>query len=508
MAKVDLQKLKSYSKEELTSFFFSYIEKIYEDYKTILPRNKFSALMTSFLKDFITKLTIEEYQNLETIFNLKARNYLNNYLNNSDIITKAVKYFVKENIDVLESPIKELNKIVNYFKSINFFPNDVLVVNLIQNVPELKIILDNIVKQNSTSLELKGLSYIFRTELAVFIGEIYCDLYNVSYRNHISDEELLENITDDSFHTYLVEIGGIPLLSVDEEKRLGKILLEKGPGYEEAKKRFIEGNLRLVVSVAKRYSTYGAEFLDLIEEGNLGLMVAVDHFDVNKGYRFSTYATWWIMQAVTRAVAYHGRSLRIPLHVYEFFIKVRKAKKVLAQVLGRYPLDQEVADYLDVPLAKIEDFNKYGPDAVSIHDPYLNGSLEDGKTIEDFIVDENNSHIEEDILQKELATTLDNVMNKLLDERQIEILKRRFGFYGEPQTLEEVGQGLGITRERVRQLEKRALFKLHNNRESRYQLASFLSEEFQSKVEDETLDYEKWRIYEDYKKRIRSKDED
>ncbi len=500
MEKVNLKKLKSYSQEELTSFFFSYIEKLYEEYKTIIPKDKFVSLMTDFLKEFVPNITEEEYRHLDEIFNLNACNYFNNYLNNSDTITKVIKSFVKNNVDVLGSPLNELNKIVNYFNSIKFFPDAILVTNLIKNVPELRSILNNIVNQNSLNLEKKGLNYVFRSELSSFIGEVYCNLYDINYRDCLSKEELLENVSDDSITTYLIEIGEIPLLTLEEEKSLGKIIKEHGEGYDTAKNRFIEGNLRLVVSIAKKYCNYGVEYLDLIEEGNIGLMIAVDRFDVDKGYKFSTYATWWIRQSIGRAVAYNSKNIRIPVHLYEFFSKVIKTKKELTQKLGRYPLDQEIADYLEVPLSRIEDFNKYGQDTISINQPFSR-EVDDGGEVADFIIDEYNSHIEDDIIKKELRTTMEFVLNKVLDARAREVLKRRFGFYGKCETLEEIGDEFGITRERVRQVENKSLKILKDNHESRWHLGSYVSGEFQDQVEEETLDYERHRIYEDYKKR-------
>ena len=305
------------------------------------------------------------------------------------------------------------------------------------------------------------------------------DLYNVFNENNIAivsedanedgtneddgdkllldDEILTKDLTiNDPVRMYLKEIGQIKLLTMQEELDLADRILE---GDEQAKTILAEANLRLVVSIAKRYVGRGMLFLDLIQEGNIGLMKAVDKFDVTKGYKFSTYATWWIRQAITRAIADQARTIRVPVHMVETINKLARIQRQLTLELNREPTEQELAKKMNVSIDKIREIYKISQEPVSLETPI---GEEDDSHLGDFIKDERNMSPEEyatnEMLKDEIADVL-----LTLTEREEKVIRLRFGLEdGKSRTLEEVGQMFGVTRERIRQIEAKALRKLRH----------------------------------------------
>ena len=269
-------------------------------------------------------------------------------------------------------------------------------------------------------------------------------------------------VVDDPVRMYLKEIGRVPLLVNDEEMQLAHRMAE---GDESAKQRLVEANLRLVVSIAKRYVGKGMFFLDLIQEGNLGLIKAVDKFDYQKGYKFSTYATWWIRQAITRAIADQARTIRIPVHMVETIHKVSRATRQLLQENGREPTAEEIAEVINMSPDKVREVMKVAQDPVSLETPI--GEEEDSH-LGDFIPDEDSPAPAEAASQAMLREQLIDVL-RTLTPREEQVLTLRFGLEdGRPRTLEEVGRVFDITRERIRQIEAKALRKLrHPSRSKR-----------------------------------------
>ena len=286
----------------------------------------------------------------------------------------------------------------------------------------------------------------------------------------VEDDTALSSNTkiNDSVRMYLKEIGRVPLLSADEEVALA---LRIQDGDTEAKQELAEANLRLVVSIAKRYVGRGMQFLDLIQEGNMGLMKAVEKFDHTKGFKFSTYATWWIRQAITRAIADQARTIRIPVHMVETINKLVRVQRQLLQDLGREPTPEEIGAEMDLPTEKVREILKIAQEPVSLETPI---GEEDDSHLGDFIEDDNATSPADHTAYALLKEQLDEVLEQLTD-REENVLRLRFGLdkNGEIRTLEQVGQVFGVTRERIRQIEAKALRKLRHPSRSK-QLKDFL----------------------------------
>jgi RNA polymerase primary sigma factor len=276
------------------------------------------------------------------------------------------------------------------------------------------------------------------------------------------DQRYLDDIADDSVRLYLREIGKIPLLSADEELELARRVVA---GEKEAKDKMAEANMRLVVSIAKRYVGRGLDLLDLIQEGNTGLLRAVEKFDPDKGFKFSTYATWWIRQAITRAIADQARTIRIPVHMVETINKLLRTQRRLTQELNREPTNEEIAEAMELDVDKVEHIMKIKQDIAS-----LDASIRDDEeesVLSDFIEDEDTISPEESATNQLLKEQVKGMLGALT-EREQKILKLRFGLEdGRQHTLEEVGQEFSVTRERIRQIEAKALAKLRKHKDAK-----------------------------------------
>ena len=312
-------------------------------------------------------------------------------------------------------------------------------------------------------------------DLPVLDDDLLPELDDLSQVEEVPEEEVTDTdalmdtfATDDPVRMYLKEIGKVPLLTPEEEQELARRM---NAGDEEAKRRMTEANLRLVVSIAKRYVGRGMLFLDLIQEGNLGLIKAVEKFDVEKGYKFSTYATWWIRQAITRAIADQARTIRIPVHMVETINKTIRVSRQLLQELGHDPSAEEIAAEMNMPVDKVRDILKIAQEPVSLETPI--GEEEDSH-LGDFIPDEDASEPSEAASFSLLREQLEEVLDTLAP-REKKVLELRFGIAdGRTRTLEEVGKEFNVTRERIRQIEAKALRKLRHPSRSK-KLRDFLN---------------------------------
>ena len=344
-------------------------------------------------------------------------------------VTEINNFFMGDNLQT-----EQMEQIYNYLEQ-----------NNIDVIPE--VIDDSILKENDSMLDDDVDDEFLKNE------EEDIDLDAI---------DLLEGIgTEDPVRMYLKEIGTVPLLSAEEEIRLAK---RKAEGDVNAKERLIEANLRLVVSIAKRYTGRGMSFLDLVQEGNLGLIKGVEKFDYTKGYKLSTYATWWIRQSVTRALADQARTIRVPVHMVETINKLIRVSRQLLQELGREPTPEEIAKEMDMPVERVREILKISQEPVSLETPI--GEEEDSH-LGDFIQDDNVPVPADAAAFTLLKEQLEEVLGTLT-EREQKVLTLRFGLEdGRARTLEEVGKEFNVTRERIRQIEAKALRKLRHPSRSR-----------------------------------------
>ena len=296
------------------------------------------------------------------------------------------------------------------------------------------------------------------------------DMAALGAEEEFSDEDLeitdenVDQTADDSVKMYLREIGKIPLLSQEEEQELARRVVK---GDKKARDKMIEANMRLVVSVAKKYSGRGLDFLDLIQEGNTGLLRAVEKFDPDKGFKFSTYATWWIRQAVTRAIADQERTIRIPVHMVETINKLLRASRKLTAELNREPTTEEIAKEMDIDVEKVDYIMRIKQDIASLDQSVGKDGDDEDSVLGDFVEDEERISPEDSAANQMLKEQLAEIISTL-SEREQKIIKLRFGIGGgRPHTLEEVGAEFSVTRERIRQIEAKALSKLRKNKDTK-----------------------------------------
>ncbi len=415
-------------------------EHIYELYSEIILEQETTEINLDELETLIRERLYQEISELDFI-RLFNDNYIPSMKENSN--PKDAIYDIEDHLEKLGYTLS-IDQIIYLLKNNNFIYSCI----------------KKIVNKNKRQITTGDIDLITDSFLLSSLIENYCELNNIKIKSDF-DITQLENLPD-GVQLYLESIN-LPLLSPLEEK---KLFIEYNEGSEKAKDILIERNLRLVVNIARRHQNRGLDLLDLIQEGNLGLIKAVEEFKVMKGYKFSTYATWWIRQAITRAIADKGRNIRIPVHNYEMIGKVKKCETRLSYELGRDPTIEEVAKAMDMPLEDLKFLKSVSNDTTSI-----NQSVGDDEDTElgAFIKDESAS-VEEDYIASELPRQIEDLFNKVtsLTPKEKMILIKRFGIIdGDPKTLEEVGQELKVTRERIRQIEKKALRKLRNSRYAR-----------------------------------------
>lgn len=338
------------------------------------------------------------------------------------------------------------------------------ITNAIPDAPENAELLDSIYTELADASVTVTTNGAPEEDIAAIAADAMSDEWSLEDGEEVvvEDQHYLDDIADDSVRLYLREIGKIPLLSSEEELELAKRVVD---GDKDAKDKMAEANMRLVVSIAKRYVGRGLDLLDLIQEGNTGLLRAVEKFDPDKGFKFSTYATWWIRQAITRAIADQARTIRIPVHMVETINKLLRTQRRLTQELNREPTNEEIAQAMDLEVDKVEHIMKIKQDISS-----LDASIRDDEeesVLADFIEDEDTISPEESATNQLLKEQVKGMLGALT-EREQKILKLRFGLEdGKQHTLEEVGQEFSVTRERIRQIEAKALAKLRKHKDAK-----------------------------------------
>ena len=376
----------------------------------------------------------------------------------------------KESDEPVKTPEEKLNELLEKGKKAGK-----LTAKELECIEELNLD-SEVVDKFYEALEANGIDIdIAGADLLPPIDDVLPDVEDLAGIEEVTEEEINDTdalvdsfSTDDPVRMYLKEIGKVPLLTPEEEIELATRMSQ---GDEDAKHRMTEANLRLVVSIAKRYVGRGMLFLDLIQEGNLGLIKAVEKFDYTKGYKFSTYATWWIRQAITRAIADQARTIRIPVHMVETINKTIRVSRQLLQELGHDPSAEEIAREMDMPVEKVRDILKIAQEPVSLETPI--GEEEDSH-LGDFIPDEDASEPSEAASFSLLREQLEEVLDTLAP-REKKVLELRFGIVdGRTRTLEEVGKEFNVTRERIRQIEAKALRKLRHPSRSK-KLRDFLN---------------------------------
>jgi len=467
---INSKKLQQLSSQQILELLFpTLINSVYKNFDYVgIPENEFYDIVleeiddskkfyrgepayTEYLKNNV-KNAIINYVKASLLEKSKAAIIINNYI---------IKFF-RKNISY-EDAIKNLKKLSSFFQKYNYIPGPDIIMFLSKENIFFVNSIKSFMEKYKNKISIGKLERLFDDSTLILMIETYCSLIGIKIEDYdeVESEEDYQDdfVNTDAVKAYLREIGKIPLLSQEEEQILAQKVAE---GDEHAKNVFVESNLRLVVSIARRYQSRGLPFLDLIQEGTLGLIKAVEKFDVSKGFKFSTYATHWIRQAITRAIADQGRNIRIPVHMHEKIGNYKRVISTLERKLNREPTINEIAKEMGVSIAEATKLYKLQCDTVSINT--IIG--DDGDTeLEDFIPSSDESI--EDIT---ISSTLQSEVRKLMEDcglkaREKEILMLRFGFNdADPMSLEEVGKRFGITRERVRQIEAKAIKKIRNSR--------------------------------------------
>ena len=406
---------------------------------------------------------------------VKLQNFVKKALDKNNVTYKEMAKFIDEENFTTEQAAKiydelakvNLNIILDEEKEVNKRENIDLLAKFPQEIEEGNLEDADVDVEKLPSEDVTSMAELDIEPNLEDITEIEKDILLDDMKNI----DFVENLNvDDPVKMFLKEIGKIPLLTFEEENKLAERMVQ---GDSNAKKQLIESNLRLVVSIAKKYIGRGMHFLDLIQEGNLGLIKAVDKFDQSKGYKFSTYATWWIRQAITRAIADQARTIRIPVHMVETINKLIRTSRHLLQTLGREPTPEEIAAELEMPVEKVREVLKVAQEPISLETPV---GEEDESNLGNFIPDDEAPSPSEQAADVLLREHIEDVMSTLTP-REAKVLKLRFGLQdGRMRTLEEVGREFMVTRERIRQIEAKALRKLrHPSRSKR--LKDFMNTE-------------------------------
>lgn len=470
---ITFEELRKYSIDDLKKILLPVIKREKQKYLFAEIEEKIlNEILNNSIEELKEKISTGQYSLYDRlfveIFEEKINTYIVSKVENQSPNEGLVKEFIDLEISgYKKDALKEIRKLSLFFDKFDFSPTLDFCVELLNNT-KINKLMKTIFDNNKKDIIKDNIESITNDELTATLIECYCMVNNISLEEDEEKEEKEEKIPNntaggytegDIYKLYINEVAKYPLLKYEQEKEIAERIKQND---EEAKKLLIESNLRLVVSIAKRYVGHGIQFIDLIQEGNIGLMTAVEKYDSSKGFRFSTYATWWIKQAITRALADKSRNIRLPVHVYEKMTRINKARTDLSRELGREPTIKEIALKTRLSEQSVSDTIKLQLDSVSI-----NTEIGDDEKSElgDFIPSDEDSPEEQTIIN----TLPDNIKNLLLEchlkEKEIKILTLRYGLDGTgPKTLEEIGEMYNITRERIRQIEAKALNKIRKSK--------------------------------------------
>lgn len=463
----NIDEIKNMTQHQLETLLSPFIEKERLKYNYInLPQ----SIYLSKLKEIEDTMDFsDEKIDIESMIKNCSKRYIVDTLEEENQAIKVVSNFIKKNIkpqNKYQDNIISFEKIVNFFHDFNCFPPPNLLIELIDKNDTLNKILQDVVENNLEILQKYDIDSKFSDDISKNFIELYCLKNNIEIKkdDDIQEEDYTEFITDitntvytdDSVKMYLQEIHK-PILTKEQEKSLA---LRIRNGDEKAKELFIERNLRLVIKVARKYTGHGISFLDLIQEGNLGLIKAVDKFDVTKGYKFSTYATCWIRQSIQRSLGDKSRNIRLPVHLYEKVKKYELLKKELSLKFNREPTFEELSKKMRVSIDTIYKYERLEHDTISLN--MIVG--DEDSELEDFISLSTES-IDNQFIEENLKDVIENLLkNSNLTTKEIDILKLRFGIgTNDPKTLEETGKIYGVSRERIRQIQEKALKKIRRS---------------------------------------------
>lgn len=473
---ITLEKLKKMKTEEIIKELSKIIEEIYTTYSfTGISKEQYMNIVLKEIaksqNEYDNKINYKKY--MKRNISITMRNYTKQELDNRNKALEIINNYINKKISKevnYNSIIKNLDILLQFFDNYSYTYNIDILIDLLKTNNLLHSNIEYIFNKYYKQITEGNINRIINNDFIISIIETYC-LYKKIDIKEYEDDEFYKEIPDavNDIKTYIMEVSKIPLLNSKEEKELGYRILDND---EEAKNRFIESNLKLVISVAKNYQNRGVSFLDLIQEGNLGLIEAVNKYDVRLGFKFSTYAIWWIRQKITRSIANSSRNIRIPVHYYEKINKFRRTQNILELKLRRKPTLLEIANEMNISIEEAKKIEFFQDDTLSLN--ALVGDTKDTQ-LEDYIPDEQET-TEEIVFKKSIQQEVKKILEKSsLTPREIEVLMLRNGFNNnEELTLGEIGKKYGITRERVRQIEAKALLKL---RRSKYikELAVFMS---------------------------------
>ena len=471
---INHQNVKELTNKQILEEYTKLIKDVYEEYAYLkLSKEQFTKLVLETIdktkKDYNKEIAYASY--LDNALHNEMNNQVRKKLKTSDTIS-LINNFINKNISRSTKPLECLKTIATFLSMYDYEPDIDTLINILNKNAFLTSILKTMVDENMEGFKESYITETITDELVYSFIKTYCMLNNIDgeyngFQDETESEELIdelddsiETILDNSVKMYLKEIGKVPLLTISEEKELAKLAAN---GDKKAKDRLIESNLRLVVSIAKHYLNKGLSFLDLIEEGNIGLMKAVDKFVYNKGYKFSTYATWWIRQAITRALADQARTIRIPAHMVEKINKMASIERQLTLKLNREPSIEELAKSMQISIDELKKIKITTNVTTSLNE--IVGD-KDNTEIGDFVKSKD-KRPDEIALTKVMQEEVRNMLAKsVLKPKEQEIVRIRFGIgYDRSYRLEEIAQKFGCTRARIRQIETRALKKLARSKE-------------------------------------------